>query len=536
MKLKIFWFFLCILTLGLTLSPVCFAQAGSYSSNTIEIRPTSYCGRSYSDSRESLTSNHFGTMLAYGLESTPDTNGQIPTYRSFGALNLSFDYSALLLPHPAADDHETVVLGDNLGASVRKGSLTVYKSVGNAPYERVSTTTNVFESHPFGVEEFYIASTNELRQGLRLKVILAYRLANQRYTQIYEFAVAPLSFEVLLRDLTTDDTTAFLSDGSTTTTGFEILSMGLNSVYVTNDGIAWDRACNGDSFTDPGKYVLRAIATDGTEKRTTIYVLPSASEALEGYFGSPSKIFISEESRIFMPSGTPTYLNYAKLPFRDPTLSALPFISGKLTNLDNGSEIIINSAETIKDYFIRESGRWKLELITGSGNGSFYTFEAEFAITEDVERSVNKYMMDRHISEGCDLRSFHFTKVPYQADGVIAKSVSDGRVYEVKFNVSLGEQLPNGIYTITEYTSKGTYTYDIVLGEKNAKEAFDGSIDDNNSDASSTEATEAIDGSVSSDSEENGGSSTGAFWAIGIVAVIVIAFFYFFALSNIRNK
>lgn len=127
-------------------------------------------------------------------------------------------------------------------------------------------------------------------------------------------------------------------------------------------------------------------------------------------------------------------------------MSELPCLYGSLVNHTTGAELVIGDTNNREPLEITEAGSYHLELKTGRGYGSYYSFQADFEIRDPSARSVNQAALEAHIAKYGSANGFAFVLVSYEAERVLAVDTHSGMAYEVRFDLPLGEQLPAGHY------------------------------------------------------------------------------------------
>ena len=384
-------------------------------------------------------------------------------------LELWFRYDRETMGH-VKDDPTTRVAGLEivLGASVRRGALILQTApLGHrGGYTTVYTLTDLLNSHPNGIP-VYSPDTAALRDGLSVRVIFLV-MSDRRYvTQVYEFRILPLELPPLLVDLRGEesDDLPLLGDGDTTTAGFGLFSH-YDTVRVSLNRGEWRASsAEGERFTDPGYYRILTEYPTGRRETVEIYVLPPREEAVLAYFGRSSPDFLDDHDRFFSDSTLPTYTKVT-IPLRG--MSELPCLYGSLVNHTTGAELVIGDTNNREPLEITEAGSYHLELKTGRGYGSYYSFQADFEIRDPSARSVNQVALEAHIAKYGSANGFAFVLVPYEAERVLAVDTLSGMVYEVRFDLPLGEQLQAGHYSVTEYVREGrqlVYAFSIEEGE-----------------------------------------------------------------------
>lgn len=346
---------------------------------------------------------------------------------------------------PTVRDACTVYNGRELGASVQHGALILEKKVGDKPdFAIIGTLVNIFEDNPDGIEDLYVASTSDLREGITLRLTLLYatRLSPAlRYTELYEIRIKNPDTAFLL---SADSGESNLADGGTVTHGTGILVHFGEDARVEasyNDG-AFVAIQNGARFSAVGRYRFRMITIDGTEERQTVYILPSVDEAMDTYFpgGAVGGIFVFDQA-----ADIPAYLQGAVLRIPE-TPPFLPPLTGTVKNHTTGEMRDVSTAGEERELPL-SSGEYTVILSAGtSGITELFTFQ--FFIHEAYDMSVNHFALkDSDMIVPRDfglLRADTNRAVAYLADGA-----SEPR--ELIFGVPLCEQLEAGDWWVTEF-------------------------------------------------------------------------------------
>ena len=384
------------------------------------------------------------------------------------SIEVIFHYDRETMGHVKEDPTARAAgLGMALGASVRRGALILQTApLGNkGAYTTVYTLTDLLNSHSNGIA-VYSPGSDLLRTGLSVRVIFLVASDHRYITQVYEFRILPLELPPVLVDLRGEESDGLplLGDGDTTTVGFELFS-NHNTVRVSINRGEWSVCpADGAQFTGPGYYRVMTEYPSGRQETVGIYVLPAKEDAVLAYFGRSAPDFLDDRDRFFSDSVLPTYTRVC-IPLRG--MYELPCLYGSLVNLATGEELVIGDANNREPLEITKEGTYHLELKTGCGHGSYYCFQADFVIEAPFARSVNQIVLDEHIAQYGSPNGFAFALIPYETEGVLAIDTESGRTYEVRFDIPLGEQLPAGHYSVTEYVREGRqFVYSVSIADE----------------------------------------------------------------------
>lgn len=403
----------------------------------------------------------FGRLHLQGAIKAPNRFHGIDAYVATDEkVNLSLWYNASKIkPYK---DFLTNVAGVDLDASVHRGSATVLTKLSPTDdYTVLYSAVDILNTHALGVESLYSPGSEKLSKGVFVKVIFAipYFRGNTVIHQLEaaEFFLKANNSPVII-DLAENDSAGILTDGSTTTEGFDLLIPKTHSLFVSFNGTPFMPDTR-TTFYEAGMYQLRFFnQLDDTILETRIYVLPAHEEAFAAYFG---KSMLDERSRIFTTSAYPSFKTFAAVQWNTPI--HLPPLSGNVTNLDTGETKLIDYESESGNLYL-PAGRWKATFSVG-GSGSFYQFEQPFEVlNEGPAPSVNLYLLEEWIGRGEKLVRWRFVKVPFQSERIVAIDGATGEAHVLEYGIEIGKQLSDGEYTIKEISGNGQiYTYSITL-------------------------------------------------------------------------
>ena len=438
----------CPVALCLSIPIMCLTAAAA--EQEFPIAGQAYVGSTYTEGGERCSS--FGSLTLSGVRRASEGNA----FSAEGGVTVSFRYNTHLLPGGLMDDAETVVCGRDIGASVRKGAVIIEKrATGHRDWEAVLGASDIFDSHPNGIEELYTIPFRDLFTGCSYRVTVAYRCGYKRYLQRYELNLIPMSYVGMVRDLAGTEDQAFLTHNGSTTQGFELIFLDDEEVItVSHNGKAPRSYRCEDSvfFTEAGEYRLYHRLW-GRTATSTVYVLPSEEVILERLFGG---VMIAESTRVFTTDEHPSYRKTVMIPFQETQY--LPNITGRAHNQTTGEHVSFDTNNGT--VAISGAGVWEIVVTVGE-TGSFYEFSATVRILDERALcSVNEWLL-----QGIDSpENYAFVLVPYQNEQAILARGPHG-VYTILPGFPLNEQIPEGKYVIEEYSgNKLTYSYPLRYG------------------------------------------------------------------------
>ncbi len=345
---------------------------------------------------------------------------------------------------PTVCDPCTLYNQEDLGASIQHGGLILEKRVGDErAFHRVGVLVNLFEDNPFGIEELYVFSSQELHRGITLRVTVLYAtkaVPPLRHSDVYEIRVLRPETHFCL---SAGNGWTDLDDGGTVTEGNGILCEFGRDVFVemSYNGGAFVRIPNGTRVDLVGQYRFRTEACDGTRECKTVYIIPSADDAPTVYFpmGVIQGIYIFDEA-----SAVPTYLRGATLTIPEAP-PFLPALTGRMVNHDSG-EIWEFPPDGRAHSISPEEGDYTVTLTVGNGSsGITDLFTFRFHVWESYGESVNHTILKR-----TDMTlPPAFTLLRADTDRAVATCEAKQR--ELIYGVPLMEQLEAGEWVIAEY-------------------------------------------------------------------------------------
>lgn len=428
---------------------------------------TFVCSDRYTTEEQYRSNNSVGNLAVQNAAACgKQTRDGVDIYTTeSGSVNFSLCYH---IPNKLFLDYQTQVGTISAGASVQRGAIIVLtKNSPQGDYQLQFTAVDVLRTHPQGIDSLYQPSTQDLETGVYIKFVFVFAFYQDniitRQLQVAECFIVKNTTPYIV-DLAQNG--GVLSNGSTTTKGFVIEGVQENTeVSVAFNGSNFS-STDQKHFEIPGKYQIR-FNNFLLEKQEeiTVFILPSREKTFQMYFGGS---IVSERTRIFTTSIYPTYSKVAILQWN--TDRTLPPLFGEATSTD-GVKIPI-------DYqtgsLCLPQGEWRIEMTTGVGTGSFYSFNQAVEVLEIVpEIGINEYLILLWKEDGNSIGDFRPIFVPFQADLMVAVE-SDGSAKELTEGVPLGKQLEGGCYTIKELNKKSgqTYQYEIEIDDVGNQESI----------------------------------------------------------------
>ena len=355
---------------------------------------------------------------------TSSRNQPLNLARGDAVLTLSYN-GKLLTDTPEAwkiiSSGSTNVNSIKLPQKMEKGVVIIQSSPNGKDYTNlIEPLCNFFAQHPRGMvlpvkissKGYYrIIVAYQTQRYVGKKLVVLDNNEDRFHVEIYTFRITKDNLEGMeIEDdgysLTTLEKGETLKDYASTTVGFIIDKLGTNYEVKVNGRTVNDHT----AITENGYYTIQVTTPLSKTRLTHAYVFrDDQTKGASTYFAD---VPVSGY-RVFREGDLPTYDQRTKIQILR-TNDQTPPLTGTITNVDTGKEIIFDGSSRSSQTIDLTEGTYHADLYSGyTESGSVYHYELNFNIIAEDSRPFVNYRNLMTADRLSDLSSRYF-QVAYQ--------------------------------------------------------------------------------------------------------------------------
>lgn len=355
---------------------------------------------------------------------TSSRNQPLNLARGDAVLTLSYN-GKLLTDTPEAwkiiSSGSTNVNSIKLPQKMEKGVVIIQSSPNGKDYTNlIEPLCNFFAQHPRGMvlpvkissKGYYrIIVAYQTQRYVGKKLVVLDNNEDRFHVEIYTFRITKDNLEGMeIEDdgysLTTLEKGETLKDYASTTVGFIIDKLGTNYEVKVNGRTVNDHT----AITENGYYTIQVTTPLSKTRLTHAYVFrDDQTKGASTYFAD---VPVSGY-RVFREGDLPTYDQRTKIQILR-TNDQTPPLTGTITNVDTGKEIIFDGSSRSPQTIDLTEGTYHADLYSGyTESGSVYHYELNFNIIAEDSRPFVNYRNLMTADRLSDLSSRYY-QVAYQ--------------------------------------------------------------------------------------------------------------------------
>lgn len=355
---------------------------------------------------------------------TSSRNQPLNLARGDAVLTLSYN-GKLLTDTPEAwkiiSSGSTNVNSIKLPQKMEKGVVIIQSSTNGKDYTNlIEPLCNFFAQHPRGMvlpvkissKGYYrIIVAYQTQRYVGKKLVVLDNNEDRFHVEIYTFRITKDNLEGMeIEDdgysLTTLEKGETLKDYASTTVGFIIDKLGTNYEVKVNGRTVNDHT----AITENGYYTIQVTTPLSKTRLTHAYVFrDDQTKGASTYFAD---VPVSGY-RVFREGDLPTYDQRTKIQILR-TNDQTPPLTGTITNVDTGKEIIFDGSSRSPQTIDLTEGTYHADLYSGyTESGSVYHYELNFNIIAEDSRPFVNYRNLMTADRLSDLSSRYY-QVAYQ--------------------------------------------------------------------------------------------------------------------------
>ena len=355
---------------------------------------------------------------------TSSRNQPLNLARGDAVLTLSYN-GKLLTDTPEAwkiiSSGSTNVNSIKLPQKMEKGVVIIQSSPNGKDYTNlIEPLCNFFAQHPRGMvlpvkissKGYYrIIVAYQTQRYVGKKLVVLDNNEDRFHVEIYTFRITKDNLEGMeIEDdgysLTTLEKGETLKDYASTTVGFIIDKLGTNYEVKVNGRTVNDHT----AITENGYYTIQVTTPLSKTRLTHAYVFrDDQKKGASTYFAD---VPVSGY-RVFREGDLPTYDQRTKIQILR-TNDQTPPLTGTITNVDTGKEIIFDGSSRSPQTIDLTEGTYHADLYSGyTESGSVYHYELNFNIIAEDSRPFVNYRNLMTADRLSDLSSRYY-QVAYQ--------------------------------------------------------------------------------------------------------------------------